>query len=127
MWQMSDGEICFLAWLSLIFCPVDLGAAAYFLEEPENHLHPRAIEALFGLLDQAQSDLGTNRAQILATTHSLALIDRTSVDDLVVFVKINGATVCTRPREKEHLRELLSKAEVGLSDLYYSGALGRDE
>lgn len=127
MWQMSDGELCLLAWLSLIFCPPELGAAAYFIEEPENHLHPKAIEVLFGLLDQVQSELGSNRAQVFATTHSLALVDRTSVDDLIVFEKRQGATVCTRPREKRHLRELLSREEVGLGDLYYSGALGRDE
>ena len=126
MWQMSDGELCLLAWLSLIFCPPEMGAPAYFIEEPENHLHPRAIEALFGLLDQVQSDLGANRAQIVATTHSLPLVDRTSLKDLIVFEKRGGATVCTRPSEKEHLKELLSREEVGLSDLYYSGALGRD-
>lgn len=127
MWQMSDGELCLLAWLSLIFCPPELGAPAYFIEEPENHLHPRAIEAMFGLLDQVQSDIGGNRAQIIATTHSLALVDRTLLTDLVVFEKQQGATVCTRPREKRHLRDLLSRKEVGLGDLYYSGALGRDE
>lgn len=127
MWHMSDGELCFLAWLSLIFCPPELGAPAYFIEEPENHLHPRAIEALTGLLDQAQSDLGVNRAQVFATTHSLALVDQTPVSDLIVFEKRQGATVCTRPSEKQHLQELLSRKEVGLGDLYYSGALGRDE
>ena len=126
MWQMSDGELCLLAWLSLIFCPTEMGAPAYFIEEPENHLHPRAIEALLGLLDQVQSELGSNRAQIVTTTHSLALVDRASLKDLIVFEKQRGATVCTRPGEKEHLKELLSRQEVGLGDLYYAGALGRD-
>lgn len=126
MWQMSDGELCLLAWLSLIFCPPELGAPAYFIEEPENHLHPRAIEALFGLLDQVQSEVGLNRAQLFATTHSLVLVDRTSVKDLIVFEKQRGTTTCTRPSEKQGLRELLSRAELGLGDLYYSGALGRD-
>jgi predicted ATPase len=126
MWQMSDGLLCFLAWLSLIYCPPDLGAPAYFIEEPENHLHPKVIEVLFGLLDQVQSELGSNRAQVFATTHSLALVDRTSVNDLIVFEKQRGETVCTRPREKQHLQELLSRQEVALGDLYYSGALGRE-
>lgn len=126
MWQMSDGELCLLAWLSLIFCPTEMGVPAYFIEEPENHLHPRAIEALLGLLDQVQSELGSNRAQIVTTTHSLALVDRASLKDLIVFEKQRGATVCTRPGEKEHLKELLSRQEVGLGDLYYAGALGRD-
>jgi predicted ATPase len=126
VWQMSDGELCFIAWLSLIFCPPDLGAPVYFIEEPENHLHPRAIEALTGLMAQVQAEIGLNRAQVIATTHSLVLVDKTSVEDLIVFEKVRGATSCVRPREKRHLQELLSRKEIGLGDLYYSGALGHD-
>lgn len=127
VWHMSDGELCFLAWLSLIFCPPELGAPAYFIEEPENHLHPRAIEALVALHDQVRNDPTLRPAQVFVTTHSLVLIDRVSVDDLVVFQRRNGATVCTRPSEKSHLHDLLSQEELGLGDLYYSGSLGRDE
>lgn len=126
VWQMSDGELCFIAWLSLVFCPPELGAPAYFVEEPENYLHPRLIETLIGLLDQAQRSPDLTPAQIFATTHSLVFVDRTAVEDLIVFEKRNGATICTRAREKEHLQELISRQEVGLGDLYYSGALGRE-
>lgn len=126
VWQMSDGALCFIAWLSLILCPPELGAPVYFVEEPENYLHPRLIEALFDLLDQTQSTPGVNPAQILATTHSLVVVDRAALDDLIVFERRNGATTCTRPREREHLHELISRREVGLGDLYYSGALGRE-
>ncbi len=127
VWQMSDGELCLLAWLSLIYCPPDLAAPVYFVEEPENHLHPRAVEALVELLDQAQGEAGVNQAQIFATTHSLLVVDRTSVRNLIIFEKQRGATVCTRPQEKQHLQELIARSELGLGDLYYSGALGRNE
>jgi predicted ATPase len=126
VWQMSDGELCFIAWLSLIYCPPELGAPAYFIEEPENHLHPRLVETLVDLLDQVQNAPDLRPSQIFAASHSLTLVDKSALDQIIVFERQEGATVCTRPREKEHLRELIARKEVGLGDLYYSGALGRD-
>ena len=43
IWHMSDGELMFLAWLSLILAPEGFGAALFCVEEPENHLHPRLL------------------------------------------------------------------------------------
>jgi len=126
VWQMSDGELCFLAWLSLILSPRDLTAPIYFVEEPENHLHPRLIDTLVGLLDQSQLGLGPTTAQVVATTHSLEVVDRSRLEDLIVFERRKGETLATRPREKDHLRELMGREEVGLGDLYYSGALGAE-
>lgn len=122
MWDMSDGELVFIAFLSLIYNP--LGASLYFIEEPENYLHPRLIEVLLELLRQVQDELGpSGSAQVIATTHSPFLVDHVSLDELIVFEKQEGATVVTYPRDKAHLRELLERRELGLGDLYYSGAL----
>jgi predicted ATPase len=126
LWQMSDGELCFIALLSLIFAPPELTALTYFIEEPENHLHPQLIDVLTGLLEQARVAAPPDPAQLFITTHSLEVVDRSRLEDLIVFEKRNGATVCTRPVEKQHLHELLSRRELGLGSLYYSGALGRD-
>lgn len=126
VWQMSDGALCFIAWLSLIYCPPELGAPAYFIEEPENHLHPHLVESLMDLLDQVQRAPDLRPAQIFAATHSLTLVDKSDLDAIIFLQRQNGATVCTRPMEKTHLRELIARKEVGLGDLYYSGALGRD-
>lgn len=126
IWRMSDGELNFLALLSLIFAPESLGAPLYCVEEPENHLHPRLLETVVEVLTQRQDELGTTAAQIIATTHSPYLIDRLSLDELVVVEKRNGATRCTRPASKRHLKELLQREELGLGQLWYSGALSGD-
>lgn len=124
LWQMSDGELTFLAFLSLIFCPPDLGASLYCVEEPENHLHPRLIETLMEILKQVQDELGpSGSAQVIATTHSPHLVDKVSLDELIVFEKHDGGTAVTYPRDKTHLLELLQTEELGLGDLFYSGAL----
>jgi predicted ATPase len=124
IWRMSDGELTFLALLSLIFAPEELGAPLYCIEEPENHLHPKLLETLVEVLTQRQNELGAHAAQIITTTHSPYLVDEVSLDELIVMEKSNGATSFSRPASKKHLKDLLKKEEVGLGELWYSGALG---
>ncbi len=123
VWNMSDGEIVFLAWLSLIFAPAELGAPLYCIEEIENHLHPRLLEILVEVLDQRQKELGPQAAQIIVTTHSPYLVDKMDIEDLIVVEKKEGATHCLRPASKTHLKELLEREDIGLGELWYSGAL----
>ena len=120
--QMSDGELCFIALLSLVFAPKELGSPLHCIEEPENHLHPRLLETLVEVLRQEQQAAGSSASQVLVTTHSPQLVDRISVDDLIIVGKQEAATVCRRPEDKQHVRELLE--DIGLGELYYSGALG---
>ena len=124
IWRMSDGELAFLALLSLIFAPAELGAPLYCIEEPENHLHPKLLETLVEVLTQRQDEFGSRAAQIITTTHSPYLVDKVSFDELLVVEKFNGATKFTRPASKKHLKELLEREELGLGELWYSGALG---
>lgn len=125
VFQMSDGELAFLALLSLLYAPPELSAPLYCIEEPENHLHPRLIEVLVQLVKQHQRELPEDeRATIVISTHSPLLLDQCDLDEIIVVEKQDGATVCTRPREKAHLKELLERKELGLGALYYSGALG---
>lgn len=126
IWRMSDGELKFLALLSLIFAPPSLGAPLYCIEEPENHLHPRLLETLVELLTQRQNELGPQAAQVISTTHSPHLVDKVTLDELIVVEKSNGATHFTRPASKEGLKELLEREELGLGELWYSGALSGD-
>jgi predicted ATPase len=123
LWRISDGALQFLALLSLLFAPPELGAPIFCIEEPENHLHPKLVESLVELLNQRQQEVG-RRAQIFITTHYPYLIDLFSLDDLLAVVKEEGATRCLRPVEKKYLLELIEKGELAPSDLWYSGMLG---
>lgn len=125
VWQMSDGQLSFIALLSLIFAPSKVAAPLYCIEEPENHLHPHLLATLVELLRQVQDELGHERsAQLIVTTHSPYLVDKCDLGELVVFERRDGETKCSRPSDKHHLKELLEREEAGLGDLYYSGALG---
>jgi predicted ATPase len=123
--QMSDGELVFVALLSLIYSPPELASPFLFIEESENHLHLRLLVTLVELLKQVQQELPAARCpQVIMTTHSPHLVDQFTLDELIVLRKEEGATVITRPGGKEHLRKLLEEEEIGLGSLYYSGALG---
>lgn len=124
IFHMAHGELAFIALLSLIFSPPELAAPFYCIEEPENNLHPRLLATLVEVLKQVQEEYPPEqRAQIVITTHSPYLIDRFSLDELIVFEKREGATVTARPRDKAHLQQLLDDEEIGLGELFYSGAL----
>jgi predicted ATPase len=127
VWQMADGELAFIALAALILSPPEFGAGLFCVEEPENHLHPRLLETLVQLLRQTQDSLlkeGVGLAQIFAATHSPYLVDQFSIDELIVLERTEGETRVTHPRDKAHLRQLLSQRESGLGELWYSGALG---
>jgi len=124
--EMSDGELVFLALVSLILCPPELSTSLYCIEEPENHLHPRLIDLLLELLRQVRSGLevrAADRPQIIVTTHSPYVIDKCQIDELILFQKEGGESKCIRPSDRSELKELLKDKSITLGDLYFSGAL----
>ncbi len=129
LFQMSDGELAFIAYLSLILAPDELGGTLFFIEEPENHLHPRLYETLIALLRQVHQEVaerGVPPSQIIFTTHSPLVLDQMKLDEILWIEKTRGETKVTRPKDKPHLRELVENKDLGLGDLMFAGALGEE-
>jgi predicted ATPase len=123
--QMSAGELAFIAFLSLIYAPVERAGSLYCIEDLENYLHPTLIETLLQVLRQSQEEWERKHEapQILMTTHSPLVVDKMKLDEIIFVEKREGATVCSRPGDKPHLRKLLQDEDIGLGDLVYTGAL----
>jgi predicted ATPase len=123
--QMSAGELTFIAFLSLIYGPPELTGSLYCVEDLENYLHPTLIETLLEVLRQSQEEWERKdeAPQIVMTTHSPLVVDKMKLSEIIFVEKREGATVCSRPSDKSHLRKLLQDEEIGLGDLVYSGAL----
>jgi predicted ATPase len=126
---MSDGELSFIAFLSLIYAPDELGGTLFFIEEPENHLHPRLFETLVALERQVRqevADRGGTPSQIIFTTHSPFVVDQMSLDEIIWVEKRQGETHIVRPDRRHHLRKLVEDEALGLGDLMFAGALGEE-
>ncbi len=122
--EMSDGELTFLALLSLLYAPRSARSELCLIEEPENHLHPRLLAVFVDLLRQIQIEFPPEKhSQFVITTHSPYLVDRLSIDELILLNRQEGATVFQRPGDRAELRAMVSNEEIGLGDLYFSGAL----
>jgi predicted ATPase len=87
-WSVSEGTLRFLALTLLGYLPEEGGV--WLIEEPENGIHPQALEAVVEALSTAQN------IQVLMATHSPTILDCKDYiepSNLLCFRLENGATV----------------------------------
>jgi predicted ATPase len=114
-WMASDGTLRLLALTLPAFLPDFTGV--YLIEEPENGIHPRAVETMFQALSSAYN------AQILMATHSPVILSIVELADVLCFAKTpEGATDIVRGTDHPALRHW--KGESNLSTLFAAGVLG---
>jgi predicted ATPase len=114
-WGASDGTLRLLA-LTLISY-LDRLKSIYLVDEPENGIHPLAIEAMY------QSMSSVYDAQVLMATHSPVILGIAEPADVLCFAKTSeGATDVVAGNE--HPRLVDWRGEVDLGTLYASGVLG---
>lgn len=114
-WRISDGTLRLLA-LTIPAYLTDF-QGIYLIEEPENGIHPRAVEMMI------QSLSSVYNAQILLATHSPVILSTISPDKVLCFAKDEqGATDIVLGSDHPALRDW--KGEENLGVLYASGVLG---
>ncbi len=113
-WTASDGTLRLLALTLLAYLP-DL-TGIFLIEEPENGIHPRAVETLFQSLSTVYD------SQILLATHSPVILSIVDPKDVLCFAKQDGSTDIVRGSEHPALEEW--RGETSLGVLFASGVLG---
>lgn len=114
-WMASDGTLRLLALTLPAYLP-DL-TGIYLIEEPENGIHPRAVETMYQSLSSVYD------AQILLATHSPVILSLVEPDELLCFAKDEtGATDIVLGSDHPALREW--QGETNLSTLFAAGVLG---
>lgn len=114
-WMVSDGTLRLLALTILAYLPDIEGIL--LIEEPENGIHPRAMETVF------QSLSSVYNAQVLIATHSPVIISVANISDILCFAKSKeGAVDIISGSEHPDLKEW--KGETPLDILFASGVLG---
>lgn len=113
-WTVSDGTLRFLALTLLAYLP---SSAVYLIEEPENGLHPLALDTIYDAFWSA------HESQILTATHSPAFLKLVQPKEALCFAKdAAGATDIVRGPEHPHLRDWQGKADMEI--LFATGVIG---
>lgn len=114
-WMASDGTLRMMALTLPAYLPEFAGV--YLIEEPENGIHPRAVETLF------QSLSSVYNAQILMATHSPVILSVASAASVLCFAKnSDGSTDVVSGDRHPALRNW--KGEENLGVLFAGGVLG---
>jgi len=113
--SLSDGTIRLLGVL-LAVLHQPKGAALTCIEEPERSIHPQIIKTLVGLLRQ-----GSERRQIIVTTHSAELVRWLQPSEVFLVDKRQSQTVIVRAQDVEHIEKFLE--EFRLDELWLHGYL----
>jgi predicted ATPase len=114
-WVASDGTLRLLA-LTLIAHLRDF-QGVYLIEEPENGIHPRAVERVF------QSLASVPNAQILLATHSPVILNAAGAEQVLCFAKTpEGAVDIVSGSQHPALKDW--RGETSLSALFGAGVLG---
>ena len=113
--MVSDGTLRLLA----LTLPAYLGdfKGIYLVEEPENGIHPQAIETAM------QSLQSTYDAQMLLATHSMLIVGLVEPDKILCFKKSeDGATDIISGDKHPALKHW--RGETDLGTLFGAGVLG---
>lgn len=114
-WLVSDGTLRLLTLTIPAYLPDIEGT--FLIEEPENGIHPRAIETVL------QSLSSIYRSQVLLATHSPVALNMLEPREVLCFAKdASGATDIVSGDRHPALREW-KKGEPDLGVLFASGIL----
>ena len=114
-WMASDGTLRFLVITLIAYLPY--AGQLYLLEEPENGVHPLAVDAIYDSLSSAYD------SQVLVATHSPTFLKLSSPDDVLCVAKDEGgATDVISGNEHPILREW--QGSVDMDALFATGVIG---
>ncbi|MFP4058356.1 MAG: methylation-associated defense system AAA family ATPase MAD3 [Candidatus Brocadiia bacterium] len=114
-WVVSDGTMRMLALTVLAYLPGLSGV--YLIEEPENGIHPAAVETVFDSLTSVYD------GQVLLATHSPVILSVADVRQVLCFARDGeGAADIVPGGQHPNLRHWRGESNLGV--LFASGVLG---
>jgi hypothetical protein len=113
-WLVSDGTLRLLALTLLAYIPASSGI--YLIEEPENGIHPRAVETLFKALSAVSG------AQTLCASHSPLMAGLADASKIICCAR-GGDSAATIVRGSEHPGLNAWKGKFDRANCFASGVL----
>lgn len=114
-WMASDGTLRLLALTLLAYLPGN--DEIYILEEPENGIHPLAVDCVFQSLSSVYD------SQVLVASHSPVVLRMAALEEALCFAKgADGATDIVRGNVHPRLRDWQGSPNMDV--LFASGVIG---
>ena len=105
-WVVSDGTLRMLALTLPAYLPDANGI--YLVEEPENGIHPSALETVMQSLSHVP------QAQVLVASHSQGVLSRTPASQILCFARTSGgATDIVRGDQHPRLKHWQGEVDPG--------------
>ncbi|NSW54975.1 MAG: ATP-binding protein [Armatimonadetes bacterium] len=114
-WLLSDGTLRFLAMTLIAY--LQGSDTIYIIEEPENGIHPRALEAVMDSLSSVY------QGQVFAATHSPLVVGLSKPEHLLCFDRNPDGSTAVLPGDQHPALRDWSRS-ISLADLYAAGVLG---
>jgi len=108
-WMLSDGTLRLMALTVLSYAATPETEEIYLVEEPENGLHPQAVQTMF----EALASPGSGQ-QWLCASHSPVFLANVELDQTIVFRRRQeGWSMVRRGREVPELANWSGKVNLG--------------
>jgi predicted ATPase len=96
--QVSDGVLLVLAYLAILYLPLEKRPRVLLVEEPENGVHPKRLRDVLGVLRQLIEE--QSHTQVVLTTHSPYALDLFKPEEVTLCtMRDNGEVKTTRLSE----------------------------
>ncbi|MDR3088534.1 MAG: AAA family ATPase [Desulfobulbaceae bacterium] len=105
-WMLSDGTLRMLALTLPAFLPPE--SAIYMVEEPENGVHPKALEIILRSLTAIPG------AQVLVATHSPFVVQQCGVEPLLCFSHDDKGVRITKGSKHPALKDWDGVPDLGI-------------
>lgn len=116
-WMLSDGTLRLMALTLVSYAAAENDLETYLIEEPENGLHPLAIQVVHEALSRPPANV-----QVLCATHSPIFLAQTDLEHVLVFRRSpEGPAIIRRASEIPELKEWTGR--VNLADWFVTGVL----
>jgi predicted ATPase len=97
--QVSDGVLLVLAYLAILYLPLEKRPRVLLVEEPENGVHPKRLREVLGILRELIHE--QSHTQVVLTTHSPYALDLFSPEEVTLCtMQDNGEVKTTRLSER---------------------------
>jgi predicted ATPase len=111
--ELSDGTLVLLALITKIFSD---SSDIFFIEEPENSIHPKALYELMKLIRERSVD-----KQFIITTHSPYLLNMIKPEEvLVAEICDSGLSTISKLPDVKAIKKRLAKSFMSFGDIVFA-------